>query len=68
MTTSTYQVKVTESQVVKMITECDEDCSVVINGIRVERKVWSWVVIPATGKCKVCSTVEEVIKFIGGAE
>lgn len=68
MTTITYQVKVTESQVKEMIANCDEDCSVVINGIHVERKVWSWVVIPATGKCKVCSTVEEVIEFIGGAE
>ncbi len=62
-----YNVQVTESQVIEMIANCEEDCCVVVNGYRVTRRVWSWVV-ENNNTVKVFSKVEDIVKFIGGAK
>ena len=65
--TTFYNVQVTESQIVKMIAECEEDCCVVVNGFTVTRRVWSWTVVKGT-QAKVFSKVEDIVEFIGGAK
>ncbi len=63
---TTYNVQVTESQVIEMIVNCEEDCCVVVNGFTITRRVWSWVVVKETAK--VFSKVEDIVQFIGGAK